>query len=332
MTSLVFIDPKTARGGGQVVLEGLLARISPRVDTHLVMPEAGYRSITVPSDVAHHTRLKDLSTLSGRLTLVANANAAFPSLVLAAWALRRHGIETTTVGIVHNYAGSMVKRVATHGSLARLDHAVVVEPGLTALRRDALIPTWLSIDHGDVDPAIQPSMRTGRLRAFARPDRTKGLHLLPQIFRSASQQGWTCEVALGDPLDGDSRYERTLRTHLAPWLVAGRRTAEWLEPGDVLIVPSIAGEAACLTAQEALARGAFVVASQLGLMPHLLPEDGAIRTFPVGDATAAIARLTDIAALSEEQFRAACGRSQTLIQARAGRWYDEVADWLLGLT
>ena len=83
---IVFVDPKSGRGGGQVVLEHLLAELaSCDVPLGLVMPEAGRRSLSLPHALTAGSSLSNV--LSGRLAaepvlLVANANASFPAVVM----------------------------------------------------------------------------------------------------------------------------------------------------------------------------------------------------------------------------------------------------------
>src|SRR5699024_8639070 len=149
------------------------------------------------------------------------------------------------------------------------------------------------------------------------------------VFSDLTAAGVHCEVALGEPLDGQVRYEQRLRRQLAPWLVDGRRTPDWIDPGDVFVVPSVAGEAACLAAQEAMSGGAFVVASRLGLMPYLSPENQGVRTFPVGDPAAASRHIRDALGLPADTFSAACRHNVGTITERAGRWQQEVVELLL---
>ena len=204
----------------------------------------------------------------------------------------------------------------------------MVEPGLLVLRRDAMVPTWLGLPPGSVGgpPAIQ---RTGQVKSYARPDRTKGLHLLPEVFSRLEEAGYACSVALGDPLDGDAAYADDLRRRLGPWLEEGPRTSAWIEPGDVFVVPSVSGEAACLSAQEAVARGAWVVASRIGLMPLLAEETGSMTGFSTGDVDAASDAVLGALRMDQADFEAACLNGHRAVTDRAGRWYAEVRDWML---
>lgn len=328
---IVVVDTKTGRGGGQVVLEELLRELGPEVPVALAMPAAGRARLTVPSWVRQHDTLGAALAALGPgepALVVANANAALPTLDRAARAARRDGRPVTTVAIVHNYPDGVLKGVATRYLLARTDSAIVVEPGLTALRRDAVVPAWMGVRPSDVRPVPARVASTGRVKAFARADHSKGLHLLPAVFAALESDGVTCEVALGESLTGDRRYESRLRAQLAPWLVDGRRDASWLDPGDVFVVASTRGETACLAAQEAMARGAVVVASRIGLMPYLVPTGHGIRTFAIGDPDGAVAAARELLALPPARFDAESRAGAAVVADRAGRWYRDVVERL----
>lgn len=326
---IVFLDPKTDRGGGQVVLERLLQMAVARLPTALVMPEVGFAKVTCPDRVHHVATSAGLpGMLSTRepVTLVCNAHAALPDLVRTTSRLRRDGHPVTTLAILHNYPIEPAKKALTHALLRRVDTAIAVEPGLARLRRDARIPSWLSVQDGSRARALSQSSirRTGVVKCYARPDRSKGLHLLPQIFPALEREGLTCRVAVGSaPLQQQDRYRDRLLATLRPWTVDGSRTADWIDPGDIFLVPSIGGEAACLSAQEALSNGAFVVASRLGLMTYLSPTNDGIRTFAVRKADDAVRAAREVAGLPEDDFTEELRISTRTMAERAGRWYDE---------
>ncbi|MDN4641986.1 hypothetical protein QCD70_17200 [Agreia sp. PsM10] len=324
-----FFDPKSGRGGGQVVLERLLELSLENSTTALVMPQPGQDSIAIPSGVQTYTVAGHLlrSVVPGeKVVLVSNATPCLPAVIRTGAALRRQGVSATTVAILHNYPVGLPKLVATRQLLRQVDFTIAVEPGLQTLRPDTVIPTWLSVPHSRrfAARAPEPITATGVVKSYARPDATKGMHLLPAIYRALSSLGYTCEVALGQPLDGQERYQAKLERALAPWLVDGRRNADWVDPGDVFVIPSVAGEAACLTAQEALSNGAFVVASRIGLMSYLSPTNQGIRTFAVGDTRGAVDAIVDAMALSPAEFDEECRAGAAGVSARESRWYDEV--------
>lgn len=331
---IIFHDAKSGRGGGQVVLEDLLARLVTRHAVGLVMPLAGRTAIAVPDGVVHWLSAAALvdGPPPGPLVLVANANASLPHVWWAARELRRKGMTVRTAAIVHNYPSDPVKGAATVGLLRRMDVAIVVEPGLCSLRADSLVPAWLAVPpRSRVADHPTGIGATGRVKSYGRPDPSKGLHLLADIFAALSADGVQCEVALGQPLDGQVRYERQLRTALHPWLVDGRRTADWVDPGDIFVVPSVSGEAACLSAQEAMSGGAVVVASRLGLMPYLSPSSTGVRTFPVGDAARATAEIRQVLAASADEFSRACLDNIAAVTARGDRWQAQTVQTLEAL-
>lgn len=329
---LLFVDPKHGRGGGQVVLEGLLRRCSPEAEVVLAMPGDGIAAISVPDSVQTYPTIEEATRELDRgdaIRIVANANSAFPRVVMSARRLRARGVHVETVAIVHNYPTDIAKRIATTRSLALFDKAVVVEPGLLALRRDAIVPPWLSLTSDFEFFSGTVTGLTGSIKSYGRPDPSKGLHLLPPLFASAAKLGLCPEVALGEALDGKERYVRRLERDLAPWLVEGRRTSDWIQPGDIFVIPSIGGEAACLTAQEALARGAFVVASRVGLMPYLLSGEGSMSTFVPGAVADGIRAVEEIVQLTSESVTAAVRAGGAQIRGRADLWYRHVSRLLV---
>jgi hypothetical protein len=324
-----FFDPKSGRGGGQVVLERLLDLSLEQSDTALVMPMSGQRSIAISDRVRSYTTADALvgdARPGEKAVLVSNATPCLPAVISAAKQLRRRGISTTTVAILHNYPVGLPKLLATRELLKRVDIAIAVEPGLQTLRRDAMIPTWLSVPSSPRFEALgaAPIKPTGVVKSYARPDATKGMHHLPAVFGELTARGNVCEVALGQPLDGQAKYREDLKRRLAPWLVDGRRNADWVNPGDIFVIPSVAGEAACLTAQEAMSNGAFVVASRIGLMSYLSPTNEGIRTFAIGDTVGATNAISEALALPEDEFDRECRAGAAGVKARESRWYREV--------
>lgn len=324
---VLFVDGKKGRGGGQVVLEELLRRVGSAEQAWLLMPEAGGRAIHLPSNTgqARTWLLLGMGRLRFRpMVIVANSNSAFPGVVLLAFARRLIGLRSTTVAIVHNYPSAAIKGAVTKVALRFFTRAVVVEPGLLALRPDAVVPAWLAPHNQE---SLAPSTFagfTGVVRTWGRPDRSKGLDMLPQLFTNLAAAGIKGEVALGQALDGDTAYGEQLRRNLAPWLVSGTRGPSWLAPGDIFLVTSRSGEAACLSAQEAILRGCAVVAPRLGLMPYLSPTGEGVRTYSRGDVGAALSAIWSLAGLSSPDFAAETAAASSGVRARDGLWYEHV--------
>ena len=295
------------------------------------MPRDGYDSIRTPTSVRHLSTPAEVIAADEQMTLVANANASLPDLVRTARRLRGAGAQVRTVAIVHNYPQVAAKGALTKWLLRLVDVAVAVEPGLRTLRPDVLIPSWLSIQDGSHATELSrvDIERTGVVKCYGRPDKSKGLHLLPRIFRRLQADGFSCEVALGKPLEEQNSYRQRLATDLEPWLTDGPRTPGWINPGDVFLVPSISGEAACLSAQEAMSNGAFVVASRLGLMPYLSPTNQGMRTFAVGDTDGATEAILTALRMDPDEFTEELRGSTAFMAQRAGHWYAETARIIL---
>jgi glycosyltransferase involved in cell wall biosynthesis len=324
---IVLFDSKEGRGGGQVVLESLLRRfVDSATPVTVVMPTAGQKAISIPAPVITFNTEEEFlsaSTTSEGYLLVSNANSSLPAVIRVAKALRNKRTTVHTAAIVHNYAEKLVNRVATRVLLQKIDIPIAVEPGLAAMRKDIIIPPWLSLES---TPSTLPNTiaRTGKVKSFARPDHSKGLHLLPAIFRLLEENGYTGEVAVGHGLQQQSSYKSQLERDLKPWAVSGSRTAAWIDPGDIFLVPSVSGEAVCLAAQEAMAQGAFVVASRVGLLSYMSPTSTGIRTFEVGDTSSAASTIVDALTMDESEFLAECHGGNAQIRGRAGLWYEYV--------
>lgn len=336
--SVVFFDPKTERGGGQVVLEDLLMRMATDPDVRLVMPAKGRAKISGVQELVSYGSFREAiadPTLASHVVLVSNANSGMPAVLNAAKRIRSSGRRVSTVAIVHNYPLNRRTRVATPYLLKRFNHAILVEPGLAALRPDSYIPSWLSLGRPlstVADYRHAPIGRTGKVKSYGRPDRMKGLDLLPAIFEPLTELGYECEVAIGNGFSGDRDYVEKLRRDLAPWLVEGTRNSSWIDPGDVFVIPSRYGEAACLLAQEVLSLGAFAVAGRVGLMPYLSPDAKGMRTFAVDDTASAVDAVRNSLEMPAEEFSAECLAGVALIEHRAGNWHRQTVDYLRALT
>ncbi|MGF3055977.1 glycosyltransferase [Microbacterium sp. YY-01] len=329
-TSIVFYDSKYARGGGQVVLEDLMPRFLPTEDIHVVMPEIGLKQLRVPSEVKQHHSLWEFeqSNPHKSVVLVCNANSGMPETLRSAFRLRRTGYTVVTIAIIHNYPARVAARLATPLLARMFNHAIVVEPGLKKIAPRAFSPGWLSLNRplrfASHNGVIE---RTNKAKAFGRPDHEKGLDLLPDIFKQLSNMGIDCSVALGTGFSDNTKYEHYLRERLQPWLTDSPKTADWIAPGDIFIVPS-RHEAACLTAQEAMSQGALLIVSDVGLMPHMAQISTGVMTFESGNTSAGTSRAMEAVTMSPHEFEVRCKENLSVIEKQAGRWHDEVVTFI----
>ncbi len=339
--TIVLIDPHEARGGGQVVLEELLFQLDRRYEGSVVlqMPERGREKLLVPKSVTFdpaHLRNLLVEGPQASLVVVSNANASHAKTLLAARRLRRRGHHVTTVAILHNYPRNVGRTWAVRQILQHYDSSIAVEPGLTRLAPTAIIPSWLSIrakdlDLFDLDLDPLTRSRSNVVKAFARPDPVKGLHLLPKIFSELTEEGFVCEVALGGSMEqSPRRYSRALQQDLQAWLVAGSRDPSWVLPGEVYLSTSLQ-ETASLAVQEVMARRAIVVAPRVGLVHYLSPRRASLFTYERGNPEHALDVLRGVLDLSGAERRAMGELGQKEIAQRAGAWYDEVVSLLTGL-
>ncbi|SER67090.1 Glycosyl transferases group 1 [Propionibacterium cyclohexanicum] len=329
---ILFSDPYELRGGGQVCLEYMLQDMVTRGPQAfgLVMPPAGRNKISIPgrcqvfdSRDDYLRRAKD----DDSVVVISNANRGFPRDLQFARRLRNSGRKVRTVAIVHNYPLDPVKSAATRASLSLYDTVIVDEPGLTKLSKRAIAPAWVAPVIHDAPPwtiSESPVKFTGIIKSFGRPDPSKGLHYLPAAFRELSGRGLNCRVALGNSLEGNEKYTSGLTKSLAPWLEEGYRTQEWINPGDIFIVPSIGGETTCQAAQEALLRGAYLVATRIGVLPYMCPEGGGISVVPMKDSSAIVHAVITATELGGHEFDLSVRRSASQIIRRSGRYYDEI--------
>lgn len=327
---IVFVDPYERKGGGQVVLERMLAHLNPAVlpPVVLCMPPDGRAGLDVPPWVLPVDDLHRLRAhVAGRshALLVSNANASHLPTLRVARHLRSRGTTVATLAVVHNYPRSRAREVALRAILAAFDETVFVEPGLLRYRPTGRVLPWLAAElpRGVTEVHDAGARRTGDVKIFARPDPEKGLHLLPRVLPHLEALGLRCSVALGTSMRPEGRYAARLRLDLAPWLATGPRSASWLAPGDIFLSTSLS-ETTCLAVQEAMLRGAFAVASRVGLMPYLEYNRGNVTTFAAGSAPDCVRAVRELLDLDDEQFSAAVARGATGIRERQGLWYREV--------
>lgn len=332
---ILFIDTHTVKGGGQVVLEQLIKQLvsEQHSRTGLLMPEAGLAGLELPGACLQFVEFGDIASALSRdesIVLVANANRAFPYTLKLSKKLKRLGYDVTTVAIVHNYSVTFLKRAIVSISLVAFDVVFVVEPGLRRFSKKAICPAFLApiAEHSVLD-SKEPLALTGSIKSYGRPDPSKGLHLLAGAYPVLQEMGFECRVAFGQSIEKKWKYTRRLKRALEPWLEPNYKTSDWIEPGDIFLVPSTAGETVCLAAQEAMLNGAYVITSDVGAMAYLTPEGGGHSVTPMGDFKAIVREVGRIQSLSDITLDKEIRRSAEQIKRRSGIFYQEVCRSLL---
>jgi hypothetical protein len=330
---VVLFDDRVVVGGGQVALAELVKSFAAAsIEVTVSCPRELVIQLPAILSTAHtHVRLDAdavldvLRPFTGTVALVANTYQTLPLALRVARKLRAQGRTAVTGGVLHSYPRNVLRRQIVRAVMSRVDYQLPVEPGLAKLcTRPQNLPI-LGLTEGQLGaaPTADPR-RTGTVRAFARADPSKGLHLLPDVFRTVQTDGLLCEVAISPPQEeGNDSYVSSLTKNLAPWLVDGRRDPSWLNPGDVYVCSSIYGEAVSFSCQEAMARKCLVIAPALGAIPHLSPNGGVL-LFPSGNGGAMIERLQDAMALSQEAFSRLCDQNRAASQALFNKWYAAV--------
>ncbi|MDR0959399.1 MAG: glycosyltransferase [Propionibacteriaceae bacterium] len=332
---IIFVDRKQAKGGGQVVLEQLISnKIFENSIVYLLTSNELSKKMIIGKNVkiffSADRIFEDIRSYPNNMTvaLCSNTNSDLQGVARLAKKIRDNGRPVKLISIVHSYPRNIFYRKITKFLQSQYNICLSVEPGISCSLPVTDNPPWLSIC--EAGPQVNSAMPTRKVKTFARPDRVKGLDIVPDIYRSLEEKGLICRVALGESIDGDTKYEKYIRRSLSPWLEEFGKGPDWVEAGDIVLIPSLS-ETACLTAQEVISRGAYVVSSRVGILPYLFPEGGSIQTFPAGDISGALAAFNNVLSLDENQFCTACVTSSRIISSRAGLWYKYVANRLQSL-
>ena len=326
--AIVFIDRKPARGGGQVVLEQLLRRLPAGGQYHLIGHPDVSSILDVPHGVTIHSTVRGVvsSVASGRVQVVANATSDFGFTLRAARQISRAvPAQVDTFAILHNYPKDALRSALTRAFLTRFDRTVVVEPGLLRLAPRADVP--LGSRRSPI-PSLSPCVRSAEWSSVSLdPISSRVWISFPRYSRASIQRVFSAWWRWAMPSMATRTTSVGSAEALSPWLVPGKkRGPDWIDPGDIYLVPSTRGEAACLSAQEAMDRGAGVVASRVGLMPYLMPSNGAVRTFKRGDTSQAASSVMELTRLSSSAFVRACEANRQAIRERSTFWYDYTID------
>lgn len=315
---ICFFDSHTGRGGGQVVLARLLTAMADRAHTALmtVSPAPLVESADVDARVGPPS-LDELRTV-GPSVLVANSSRDLLPVLALALRARAVGARCATVALVHSRPATALRRLVAGAALRCYDAVVPVATHAYRGRNAVAMPYLaLGLPEGVTEgDARGPVPLTRSVKVMARPDPVKGLDVVPGLFRALTQRGFTCEVALGESVDGDAAFEEGLRVALSPWLQEGPRDCTWFRPGDVVLIPS-RDETVCLAAQEAVLRSAYVVAAPLPALRRLAaiaPSTVVAGSRSVADVVAAFCELEALAATDVVQ------RSQRALAVHIGEW------------
>ncbi len=346
---VLFLDQSGALAGGQTVLCNLIEAVAAHlgaqacgvaaptgeIDTRLAK-EAGLLAFQ-PVKIADWLTAVRFVRDGG--WVVANSPKVLPAAVYAKASALLAGRRVQVAFIVHSNPSTAVKAAAI--TLLALFADVVVPvahrqwlPRRLGRRAQQVPPLGLRshsvLPQGEVRRRMRHRPRA--VKAMGRRDPVKGLDIYREAAaRVGPSDGWTYELATSPAIEGDAGYELALLADLGPLCDAGRRDATWFEPGDVVVVPSRRGTA-CLVAQEALARGAFVVASAVGDIPRFVTHGSTGLLVSPGDPEALAQALRAVTELPEDEFEAACLRANRVAAARADGWYDAVVQLLAAET
>jgi hypothetical protein len=346
VSGLIFLEQYGGMGGGQVVLVELLRRLSPAAPCTVLAPDGRLHEVIhatcagvttgawQPSSRGGSLRLLAAAAAGPRCVLVVNGQRALlPALGVKLWRrVRWH--QTHIVLIAHSMPATAVRRVVLRTASRWCDTRILVARCLRPAVAAPALPLSLGVRPADLpaDDVVAPLRSRPRVKAMGRCDPVKGLHLFPAAVRLLRDSG-RCEaveflLAVSPSLESPGRDVVVEGDDVVE--VVGPRSMDWVDPDDVLVVPSLS-EAACLTAQEAMARGALVVAAEVGDVPEFV-EDGRtgflFRAGDPADLADAVARAMALTAAERVAMRAA---ARAAVEHRAGPWYDAVVDLLTEL-
>lgn len=347
MDGVIFLDQYAGMGGGQVVLVELLRRLSSTVPCLLLAPEgallaavreAAPRTGTQPWEPALRRRplLGLLRAVDGpaAVVVVNGQRALVPAVLVKALRLAR-GRRTHVVFVAHSRPGSGPRRLVVKVVSRWCDSRLLVARCLEQVVSGPVVTVPLGVrpqDLPDTD-VVRPVRSAPRVKAMGRDDPVKGLDLFVLAARrlhgSGRCQGAQFLLALSPGLESTARRGRP-DGRTAGVRDVGARTMSWVEPDDLLVVPS-RSETACLTAQEAMARGAVVVAAAVGDLPDFVVEGQTGFLFPPGDADALADAVERALLLDVAQRRVLRAAARRAVEERAGPWYDAAVDLMTEL-
>ena len=338
---VVFVDHYGAVGGGQTVLVELLREMRSRAcawPAALVCPpgaladaaaEEGALAVTA---AAPRDELELLDREFGVSRVVVNSLRWLPDVL--AWRARKrnrpHAAEVFFVQ--HSTPGTPARRAVARALLGRVDRIIPVASA-TGERANLVEVPPLGLTTARYDALSSRSRLASarRVKAFGRLDRVKGLDLLVPALPELRDRHPSVRfsVAVAPPLERRSRrYATKTLEGLGPFLVEGPRDAGWFAAGDVVVVPS-RSETACLTAQEAMASGAIVVAARVGDLPFLIEDGVSGFLFDAGRPEALVTAVDRALTAAPDAFAEIARYGRARARARAGAWYAGVCELLV---
>jgi glycosyltransferase involved in cell wall biosynthesis len=263
--------------------------------------------------------------------VVANSPRVLVYAVAAKWVARLRGAETRVAFVAHSNPSTRAKAAVLKLLARGVDAVVPVAASQWLPGRGVVVPPLGLRTKEILSPAeVQAGLNTRSrvVKAMGRSDRVKGLDVYLEAARHVHESsGLTFQLATAPGIEGDSAYEAFLAQSETAVERVGARNIEWIQPGDVVVVPS-RDETACLLAQEAMARGAAVVASAVGdIAEYVVDGENGVLVHP-DDPLALATALMELAQVGDAQYAQLCRAAHETMVARADGWYDSVTQIL----
>jgi glycosyltransferase involved in cell wall biosynthesis len=335
--TILFLDQYADVGGGQVVLLNLLRRLHGRVDLAVAAPPGALTDAAEGLGV--HVVLLDPATPHGMAGLVkrvqersperivVNGARVLPAALACAFSAGAYvrGRKRPSVSYInHSAPGSSLRRAYIAGLLRFVDEVIPVAETQKRTRKTAPFPP-LGLEAHEIAASRQiPPSPVRAVKAYGRLDPMKGLDVLAQALTvvKVALPDARAEVAVRPTLEQrDEGYGVATTRALRPFLVEGPRDSSWFSPRDIVVIPSRFGEAVCLTAQEAMARGALVIAAPIGDLAAFVVNRITGLSFIAGDSASLARAIISALTMPEEELEGIAAAGRDLMGTRAEHWY-----------
>jgi glycosyltransferase involved in cell wall biosynthesis len=327
-----FVDTVSGFGGGQVVLDQLESSLcGSGVSAEIIKKANLFENLKLVRRAAKLSSYRpgEFAKTRKRTVMVANANRSLLHVVILRLFLRAISVKTSVLFIAHNYPKNHFRSLALRFLSLFVHYTICVDPSLERYFFKA-VSAPLLVTAGEVNRKSSAPTIVPRVVSYQRADKVKGGLRLPPIFRILASKGYNCEIALDASLDGDHSYSEQLFRELSPWLVSGRKDQMWLQHGDIFILSSFS-ETAALSAQEAIYRGCYVIASNVGIIQELGQIAPAIRVVDPWTTDSVCKQVLEISSLSAQERQEDIKVSQVAISAVSGKWIEFVTSFILDL-